>query len=289
MKQQLILGTANFGNAYGIANKNSSLPPEDLKPLITWAQANGLNHFDTAIAYGASEEILGNYLDQSVNPVVDTKLDSQSCLSRESIVDAARKSRDKLGIKCISTLYLHDEAVLQTSSAQEVVMGLKEVLSLGLAKQIGVSVYSEASIMTCRRILPELTVFQVPENICDRRLIGSSLMEELANTGTTFIVRSVFLQGLLLMDTDAVPRNLSSAKSNIELLLHFSRENSLTTMELCLSYAHSISWAKGIVVGTASLNQLKEIVKCSATLPDGWNKAIATLPAEVIDPRNWPL
>ena len=289
MKQQLILGTANFGNVYGIANKNSSLSPEDLKPLITWAQANGLNHFDTAIAYGASEEILGNYLDQSTNPVVDTKLDSQSCVSGESIVDAARKSRDKLGIECISTLYLHDEGALQTSSASEVVMGLKEVLSLGLAKQIGVSIYSEASIMNCKRILPELTVFQVPENICDRRLFSSSLMEELANTGNTFIVRSVFLQGLLLMDSDAVPRNLSLARRNLELLQHFARKNSVTTMELCLSYAQSISWAKGIVVGTASLNQLKEIVKCSATLPDGWNKAIATLPAEVIDPRKWSL
>jgi len=287
LRNKLVLGTANFGNAYGVANKGEIFSPQDSKLVINWAQKNGVNHFDTALAYGDAQEILGVYLDQSLDPVVDTKLDSESCKSSFSIVESARKAMEQLGINQISTLYLHDEGLLQSPNVQEIVIGLNQVLDLGLAKQIGVSVYSEAAVIACKNALPELTVFQVPENICDRRLISSNTIKSLFNDGNTFIVRSVFLQGLLLMDAISIPRNLESAKTHIQTLSDFARANSLTPTELCLAYANSITWASGIVVGVASLSQLREILVNSSPLPAGWDIAIGKLPDDVMDPRKW--
>lgn len=287
MKTKLVLGTANFGNAYGVANNGKSLSLKHSKFIINWAQQNGVNHFDTARAYGDAEEILGINLDQSLEPVVDTKLDAESCKSSKSIVEATKKSTEKLGINQVSTLYLHDEGLLQTPNVQEIVTGLNEVLELGLAKQIGVSVYSEAAVVACKSVIPELTVFQVPENICDRRLISSDIIKNLSTKGNTFIVRSVFLQGLLLMDAISIPQNLETAKANIQSLTNFAKENSLTPIELCLAYANSITWASGIVVGVASLDQFKEILRKSPPLPPGWDRAIGKLPTDLIDPRKW--
>lgn len=287
MLPKIILGTANFGNPYGIANGGRLLALEESKLITRWTQVNGSNHFDTALAYGDAEKILGASLDQTLSPAVDTKLDAKSCQSRKSILEAAKKARDKLGVDLISTLYLHDEQLLQTASVTEVSAGLREVLDVGLAKKIGVSAYSEAAVIACKKALPELSVFQVPENICDRRLFDSRHIQALAGDGNEFLVRSIFLQGLLLMDPGLLPPNLESAAPGLRSLMNYSRNYSVTVMELCLAYAFSIPWASGIVVGVTSLGQLQEINNSATSLPAGWDSAISKLPSEIIDPRRW--
>ena len=104
-----------------------------------------------------------------------------------------------------------------------------------------------------------------------------------------FIVRSVFLQGLLLMEPNSIPSKLILAKKNVQELIDFAERKSLTAIELCLAYARSISWVSGIIVGAASLDQLKEVSEPTPSLPSGWASAISPMPAEIVDPRKWSL
>ena len=286
---KIILGTANFGCDYGIANKGNILTQEELKSMIHWAQTNGINHFDTALAYKGATQILNTYLDHSLEPAIDTKLNEKDCQTSKMIVKIAGNLREKLGVNALSVLYLHDEQLLQSSLASEVSRGLRDVLTLGIAKKIGVSVYSKAGVVANKKVLPELSVFQVPENICDRRLIVSSEIQSLFDEGNQFMIRSVFLQGLLLMQPNLIPPQLRLASQNVNELNIFARNNSLTVLDLCVAYANSISWASGIIVGVASLGQLKEIHKVTSTLPEGWETTISTLPPEIVDPRKWTL
>jgi len=286
---KIVLGTANFGCDYGIANKGNTLTQEELKSIIDWAQTNGINHFDTALAYKGSTQALNRYLDHSLDPAIDTKLNEKNCQTSEMIVQTAANLREKLGVNALSVLYLHDEQLLQSSLASEVSRGLREVLTLGIAKNIGVSVYSKAGVVENKKVLPELSVFQVPENICDRRMIASSEIRSLYDEGNRFMIRSIFLQGLLLMQPNLIPSQLMLARGNVNELNVFGRNNSLTVLDLCVAYAKSISWASGIIVGVASLDQLKEIQKVTLTLPEGWETAISTLPPEIVDPRKWTL
>ncbi len=285
---KIVLGTANFGKEYGIANQGKLISKKEVESTINWAQDNGINHFDTALSYENAEEVLGKYLDLSLEPAIDTKLNVESCQSRTSIVKAAKKTRDRIGVKSLSTLYLHDGNLLQTSGKNEISLGLCDVLDLGIAKQIGVSVYSEEAVKNCKQALPELTVFQVPENICDRRLKTSRLIHSLARDGNSFRIRSIFLQGLLVMEPTSIPPELRQATSQVLSLNEFASMKSITTIDLCLAYANSISWVDAIVVGVASLKQLKEIHKSDFALPDGWDAAIGVLPPEIVDPRKWP-
>jgi aryl-alcohol dehydrogenase-like predicted oxidoreductase len=288
MNPKIVVGTANFGNPYGIASRGKLLTLDESKAIINWAQENDINQFDTALAYGNAEEILSRYLDQSLAPKIDTKLDTKSCQSSTSVIEAACKTRDRLGVDSLSTLYLHDEELLQSSSQLEVSAGLREVLNLGIAKQIGVSVYSEAAVIACKKALPELTVFQVPENICDRRLIDSKHIKDLADKGNSFMVRSIFLQGLLLMDAMSVPPKLHLVQPQLQRLNEIANKQKVKVLDLCLAYAYSISWASGIVIGVASLAHLKEILAAPSSLPEDWASTIKTLPPELLDPRKWP-
>ena len=284
---QIILGTANFGNEYGVANKGRILSKRESQIILNWAQKNGINHFDTALSYGDSSEILRSNLDHSYEPEVDTKLDEKSCQSSKIVVETAKSILHNLGVTQLSVLYLHREELLQGSLASDISSGLKEVLNLGIAKRIGVSVYSESAVLACKEALPELTVYQVPENICDRRLASSMAIQRMAQDGNSFMVRSIFLQGLLLMEPSLIPQHLKQSSTTIHELIIFAKNNSLTVMELCLAYANSLSWANGVVVGVGSLNQLMEIQKSSSLLPERWETSISTLPVEILDPRKW--
>lgn len=282
-----IIGTANFTSKYGVADTGKLFSDQELSDLITFAQKNGINHFDSALAYGNSDIILNRYLDKSSEPEIDSKLDKRSCQSKEMIVEATKKTVRRLGINQLSVLYLHDEMLLQSKLSSEISKGLLEVLSLGLVKKIGVSVYSEVALLECKKAIPKLSVFQVPENICDRRLFSSKEVLKLSVEGNTFNVRSIFLQGLLLMEPESLPPQLNDAAPKLRELLQFAEKNSLTRLELCVAYSRSISWASGIVIGVSSLSQLKEILKVSASLPEGWQRDVPRLPIEVIDPRRW--
>jgi len=286
---KFVLGTANFGNVYGVANDGKSLSAEESKIIIDWAQSNGINHFDTAIAYGNAEHLLGIHLNKSLEPSVHAKLDEESCQTEELVIHRTKEILARIGVNQLSVLYLHNEALLDSPIGAEIKRGLEAVLDLGLTKKVGVSVYSEESIYACKRKVPKLTAFQVPENICDRRLFGSQKVLELASEGNSFLIRSIFLQGLLLMNPNEIPRKLVNSYLVIRQLRDFGDRHSISNVELCLAYAESIPWAEGIVVGVASLNQLQEIFAANRSLPVGWDTSISRLPEDILDPRKWNL
>ena len=59
---KLILGTAQLGLKYGIANINGKPDFKKSLNLLEFAWTNGINTFDTAPTYGNSEKILGKFI-----------------------------------------------------------------------------------------------------------------------------------------------------------------------------------------------------------------------------------
>jgi len=60
----LVLGTAQIGLPYGIANKTGQPDPAVAVAIINEAWGQGIREFDTAQGYGVSEEILGKALSE---------------------------------------------------------------------------------------------------------------------------------------------------------------------------------------------------------------------------------
>ena len=59
---RLVLGTAQLGMHYGIANKTGQPDMLAVKSMITGAWEGGVREFDTGQAYGESESVLGKAL-----------------------------------------------------------------------------------------------------------------------------------------------------------------------------------------------------------------------------------
>ncbi len=51
----LALGTVQFGQSYGIANKTGQVKPHEIKLILNKAQEFGIDTIDTATTYGDSE------------------------------------------------------------------------------------------------------------------------------------------------------------------------------------------------------------------------------------------
>lgn len=283
---KFILGTANFGGVYGISQEEK-INKQQLAYIVSCAQKNGINHFDTASAYDDAQKTLGELLDHSRDIKIDSKISDKECQTVNSIVESVKKSINDLKVNKLSTLYLHNSDTLLGANKNVTKAGLLKVIQSGLAERIGVSAYTLNEVVACKFFFPELTRFQVPENICDRRLFNSLDLEEISRNGTEIYIRSIFLQGLLLMPGSAIPLALHKAKKCIDDLDLYSELNRVSKVDLCIAYAKTVSWASKAVIGVDSESQLQEIIKSDIKLVDGWERTISTLSESVVDPRNW--
>ena len=284
--KSLILGTANFGGPYGVSNQNK-IANESIEQILSVAQENGINHFDTAKSYGDAEIILGKFLNKSQPLFIDSKIALPECESVDSIVDAVNDSLNVLGIPKLNTLYLHNADLLSGNNSLVIKQGMEKVLDLGLAANLGVSVYTFKQLKEVKVEFPLLSTFQILENICDRRLIHLKELVDFTNKGNVVNIRSVFLQGLLLMNSKNLTAKFHKATKSIENLNKYASKNSVSVLDLCIAYVRDIPWVGSYLVGVESISQLTEILKSSFVLKENWETQISPLPEELKDPRFW--
>jgi aryl-alcohol dehydrogenase-like predicted oxidoreductase len=255
--------------------------------LLRGAQELGINRFDTAPTYGEAEEFLGRFLDKSTHLQISTKLAVEDTKSEKLIRSSVTNSLRKLQIETLEVLYLHDETILLQENGEQVFSKLQKILSDGLIKGIGVSIYTYEKLEANHGSFPGLSAYQVPENICDRRLLRKELISDIAEQNKSLTIRSVFLQGLLLMDSNELPKKLMECKPSVESLKQLADLCGVSVMDLCLSYVNNIDWCSGILVGVDNLAQLQRIVNSDVVLPDNWQESIVPVREDLVDPRNW--
>lgn len=284
---ELIIGTANFGNRYGIANQQNISNSENESNIIKTAIDLGILCFDSASGYGSSESILGNNLINQNQTKITSKVGIDDCRSASELVQTVQKSLRDTKVTKFRSVLLHNSSELVHGNAKEIRNGLRQLIEMELCERIGVSVYNEQEALEAKRILPELTEFQIPENICDQRKLPSRALLELSYEGNYLSVRSVFLQGLLLMNPDKVPMNLEPAKRTLVKLKSFADSIQLTILESCMAYAKSIPWASAIIVGVNNPEQLEAIASIYQKSYDYDFNAAPRLDEWILDPRNW--
>ena len=284
---KFILGTATFGTSYGVANKGIILENEEVGEIVALAQSFGINDFDTAPNYAGAETQLGEFLDLHSQPKVSSKISKENSNSAKLMLASVKETLLRTRVRKLENLYLHDPDALSRKEASETIAGLKEIIELGLANRVGVSVYSLHALLRAKETFSGLTVFQVPENICDRRLLKSSELSDLLSQGDRLIIRSIFLQGLLVMSPEEVSLKFKGAKGSVSQLSALANSCGVLPLDFCLAYGRSIPWASGIIIGAANASQLRQAIESKVELPTDWESLIDTLPAEILDPRQW--
>jgi len=284
---KLAIGTAQFGLDYGIANQHGQISHDEAQAILKHARASGMDTLDTAIAYGDSERRLGEI--GILNWQVVSKLSAFPEDSNDFFnwaADAVNESLDRLKIKSLYGLLLHRPQQLLEQNGERVYRALQQLKHDGLIRKIGVSIYDPAELDALRSRY-EFDIVQAPFNIMDRRLIDSGWLRRLADQGTELHVRSVFLQGLLLMTPADRPKKFNRWASLWSKLEYWLKHIELTPLQACLRYALSISEINKIIIGVDNLNQLKEILGATVGPVPQVPKELQTDDHDLLNPARW--
>ncbi len=294
---KLCLGTAQLGLPYGIANRTGKPGPEESRAIVRTALEAGITAFDTAPAYGDSEIVLGRLLGEAASRVVVVSkippleggdLRDDEAASAARIRAGVLASISNLGLSRLPVLLFHRFAdVLENGGA-----ALKEAEKLraeGLVSALGASVYTPDEAEACLGI-PGLEVIQAPFNLADGRLPERDFFRRAAALGRTVFGRSVFLQGLFLMEE--TPAHLGAFAPLRGRLDALRTRAGFSWPELALRYALSFEGLSSVIIGVETAAQLRDDLAVAARgpLPAALRDEILALgpaPESVIDPRRW--
>ena len=203
--KQLILGTAQFGYRYGISNQNQKISLSETRSVLNCGIKNKINFLDTAISYGRSEEILGKigvgeYKIISKLPKIPSNISDVSLW----VINQTQSSIKRLNVKSLYGILLHHPSDLVGQHSSHLIKALDTLKSIGLVNKIGISIYDPKELDRYFSLL-NIDIVQAPLNIIDRRLILSGWLSKLHNNKVEIHIRSIFLQGLLLMQRNNIP------------------------------------------------------------------------------------
>jgi aryl-alcohol dehydrogenase-like predicted oxidoreductase len=219
---------------------------------------NGIVSYDTAQAYGNSEKMLGEVfgdIDIQRRVKVITKLDASiNCIDKDAVRSAVGNSLKFMKVERIYGFMLHDENALDLLDG-----GLSDLLQScvhdGLVEHLGVSVYSPIrAIQAIQR--DEIDLIQIPANVVDGRMREAGIFEQAEKCGKQIYVRSIFLQGLLLMTTDELPKKLLAAKDMLQKYRMIAEEVEMTPRQLAIAYVKHRFPEASVIFGAEHSSQV---------------------------------
>ncbi len=255
---ELCLGTVQFGMDYGIQGRGKP-KKEEVFQILEQAHKLSIPYLDTANGYGEAETLIGEYLGQKGNPFhIITKLpytsyqEIPSSEYKNVTKEVMKESLFKLQIDKLYGVLLHNPEYLYKDAALD---ALRELKACGITDKIGVSVYEPGDAFYALK--QKLDIIQIPCNLFDRRF--DNFLNCQVGEAQVF-VRSVFLQGLLLMDEAEVEQKLPHALETIHEFKGLCEKYHYTGREAALSYVKSKKGIHSIIIGVDNLMQLNENV-----------------------------
>lgn len=279
------IGTAQFGMSYGIKNPDIPTPNEQVAEILKGATDLGFFFLDTAIDYGMSEAVLGKN-DISKFSVISKipQLPEEHSDLNKYVFDQVNGSLNRLNISFLDGLLLHRPLQLLGKMGPEIYDSLCCLKEEGLVKRIGISVYAPSDIEAILERY-EFDIAQIPANPFDRRFETSNLIAELTGQGVSIHIRSIFLQGLLLMS--ALPKKFLRWSNEWCCWQDWLLESNQSALEACIRHATALSGAEAVIIGINSYSELKQIVAASTLEPKLSPLAIGVLDPELLDPSRW--
>jgi aryl-alcohol dehydrogenase-like predicted oxidoreductase len=253
---KLVLGTAQFGLNYGVTNQNGRVAIEEVKNILRYAQANGIDTLDTASRYGVSEQVLGKVGVDNFKIVTKTASLKNGV---NNVLKGFYQSLESLNTKAIDGLLIHDIDELNSKDFNDLYKKIYALKLQGLVNKIGFSTYTPEQVDFLSENF-DFDIIQLPFNVLDNRLTQGGQLKVLKNNGVEIHARSVFLQGVLL-DFDKLSDYFLAWKNEFDAYQVKVIKNKLTLLEYAINFVISVKEVDRVVVGVNSKQQLKGIIE----------------------------
>lgn len=255
MKCRLALGTVQFGLNYGIANSTGQ-PSEDAAHTIMDAALDmGINDFDTARAYGSSEQILGSWLRKNEARIVSKRSGQGNCESiLQSLQDSVHETIRNIGCPSLYGYLLHREEMINDP---EWLDGLSSLKQMGLVKKVGISIYDPTSALVAANT-PSIDIIQIPYSVMDQRLDQCDFFEIARSNNKEIWARSAFVQGLLFLEESKVPEHLKGILALRDVAAGIGERHGYSVQQLAILFSLGNCAIDRVLIGVDNLPQLLE-------------------------------
>ena len=245
---------------------------------------------DTASAYGDAEKIIGEIAKGNKRIITKIGIESQDT-EEEQLRDKIRanieRSYEDLGSKRLEGVLVHDPNNLQGrehSYGWDTLVKMKEE---GYMKKIGISVYNPRQAKLLAKIYKP-DIIQLPFNVFDKRAANSGILKSLKDNGIEIHARSMFLQGLLLMNIESINSYFNPWMSNIRNWHDYCSRNKLTLLEGAVTNAMAEINIDKFIVGIENNNQLEQIIDATkCTVKEYYERTYSKNDEKLIDPSKW--
>jgi aryl-alcohol dehydrogenase-like predicted oxidoreductase len=263
------LGTVQFGIDYGISNAGGQVPDSEVSLILASAHRAGIHVLDTAASYGSAEEAIGRVLQGAQRFRIITKALPLSH-GIEEVERRARRSLALLGRKPVDAILVHAAQDLAGPDGPRLWSLLQRLRDEGSYERIGISAYvADGPLELAKKYRPDL--MQIPLSVLDQRLKRSGALAALKELDVEVHVRSVFLQGLLLMDPQKLPARLAHAEPTLVATRALIGRAGLTPIEAALGFVLGQREVDIALVGVTRAAELSEIVTASAARCAGFD------------------
>lgn len=288
----MILGTAQLGMPYG--GLLATMPEREAFAILDAAYGRGCRWVDTARAYGDAEGRIGRWLARSGCQVeIVTKMPGLGEVAdtdvKARISAALLESQRALGRDYIEIYLAHRAADLARPA---VVEALRDLASVGRIGRYGASVYTAEEARAALAV-EGLGAIQAPANAFNTQALQDGLVEGCRAAGVLLHLRSVLLQGVLLIAPDALPRPLAGLAPSLQRLGHIAEAAGRSVMELAIGFVAS-QGADGMVIGFDAARQVGPVAsvldgrQLAPSLAAQVREIAAGVPQGLADPRTWP-
>jgi aryl-alcohol dehydrogenase-like predicted oxidoreductase len=285
---KLGLGTVQFGMNYGISNKAGQPQLNEVREILALASAKKVRCLDTAALYGNSEEVLG----ETLPPTHSFEIVTKTGKDVTRLEEVFQKSLKNLKQKNVYGLLVHNADDLIAPGGELLYKKMQELKKYGLVKKIGVSVYNNAQI---DKILSrgDIDIIQLPINLLDQRLIESGHLKKLKKAGVEIHARSVFLQGLLLMLPERLPKDFDSVRKHLIDFRASVEKIGLSVLQAALGFVLNLEEVDRVLVGVNTKREFEEILLAASKAQESLSglKLIAPHAAwndeKILNPALW--
>lgn len=281
---KIALGTVQFGINYGVNNISGIPSNNEISSILNLAKSKNIDVLDTALAYGNSENIIGDLFSgdfkivskfSNVTSTSDFNFQLQSTLNnlkRNSIYGYLAHNP----IDLIKNVELWDDLVKSKTE--------------GKIEKIGFSLYSTDQLCTLLdlNLIPDIV--QLPYSLLDRKF--EPYLSSLKSMGIEIHTRSTFLQGLYFIDIARLPNRFHKIRSELSIIHDICIQNNCSIGELALNFVNLNQNVDKIIIGVEKLSQLETNLKYlndSLISSHVLNEILAVNVKypELLNPSNW--
>ncbi len=285
--KKIIIGTAHFGQTYGI--KKINISEDDAREIILLSKSLNIDLVDTSPSYGEAEAILGKSNLKKMSVITKLPQMPLEVKNKEKwISEILCRSLKKLNLSSFHAVLFHDPQIFYKNEAKQIYKILCKLKEEKILSSVGASIYSPKIL---KKIFPEykLDIIQAPINLFDQRILSQKYLDLLKKNKVDIHARSIFLQGLLLDEKNFESKYFLKWKKKFLEVKKIASNNNISLLELCLGFINSNEHIEKFLIGIDSINQLKMIASSlnKQILIEEDLKFLSSNDKNLIDPRRW--